>query len=155
MSVDFKSNGKPGRIYHWNLPVLKKMLQQETGGRTSSNSRLNNDISELIDIRRIPTWSKPWENETSQKSYRTNDRNVLNPLDDGADDESGYKTRKSPSYYAPRPKKSAKPHHSDASSANAAAADHSSKHFPGNGKPQGFYVMKGKGHKPYYRKLIP
>lgn len=151
VSVDFMSNGKPGRIYHWNLPVLKKMLQQETAGRSSSKSRLNNDISELIDIRHIPTWTKPWENETSQKSYRTNDRNGLNPSDSSDEIDTSYKNRKSPSYYAPRPKKSTH-------STNAAfeqTDDTDSKHFPGNGKPQGFYVMKGKGHKPYYRKLIP
>lgn len=144
------SNGKPGRIYHWNLPVLKKMLQQETAGRTSPKSRLNNDISELIDIRHIPTWSKPWENETSQKSYRTNDRNRLNPADT-SEAETTFKNRKSPSYYAPRPKKSTHPN----DAALSHDVDDDSKHFPGNGKPQGFYVMKGKGHKPYYRKLIP
>lgn len=144
------SNGKPGRIYHWNLPVLKKMLQQETAGRASSKSRLNNDISELIDIRHIPTWSKPWENETAPKSYRTNDRTGLSPSDT-SEIEATYKNRKSPSYYAPRPKKSSSPITSDL----IPNSDKESKHFPGNGKPQGFYVMKGKGHKPYYRKLIP
>lgn len=127
VSVDFTSNGKPGRIYHWNLPVLKKMIEKD--GR-HSNLRKSNDISELIDIKTIPTWSKPWENDTVEKSYRKNDRHHK--------DESSEYSKKS--YYAPRPKKS---------------NNNVQNYFAGNGKPKSFYVIKKKSHKPYYQKLIP
>ncbi|KAL1130417.1 hypothetical protein AAG570_011665 [Ranatra chinensis] len=29
--LSFKSNGKPGKIYHWNLPVVKKMMARKSG----------------------------------------------------------------------------------------------------------------------------
>lgn len=105
------------------------MLDKE--GR-NANLRKSNDISELIDIKHIPTWSKPWENETVEKTYRKNDRH-----NSDVHHEKLYKN-KSPTYYAPRPKKSNNVH----------------KYFPGNGKPKSFYVIK-KSHKPYYQKLIP
>lgn len=127
ISVDFTSNGKPGRIYHWNLPVLKKMIEKD---ERHSNLRKSNDISELIDIKDIPTWSKPWENDTVEKSYRKNDRHHK--------DESSEHSKKS--YYAPLPKK---------------RNNNVQNYFAGNGKPQSFYVIKKKSHKPYYQKLIP
>lgn len=150
------SNGKPGRIYHWNLPVLKRMLGHQnansgpaTSGRTAANSRLSNDISELIDIQHIPTWTKPWDSDAvavkahHHQHHRKNDRlsNGGDRLLDGAGAPSSaavYK-KKSPTYYAPRPKK------------NAGVQ----KFFPGNGKPQSFYVIKGKSQTPHYQKLIP
>lgn len=144
------SNGKPGRIYHWNLPVLKRMLGQEGGhsgaagsapsGRTAAHSRLSNDISELIDIRHIPTWTKPWDNEAGLKAHhhRTNDRLSSDDSLGSASSVSAYK-QKSPTFYAPRPKM------------NGSVQ----KHFPGNGKPKSFYVIKGKSQTPHYQKLIP
>lgn len=150
VTVDFMSNGKPGRIYHWNLPVLKRMLSQEGGGggaggissRTASNSRVSNDISELIDIRHIPTWTKPWEQDSAaDKAYRKNDRLSS---DDSMLGELGVpvgqqQQHKSPTYYAPRPKKNT----------------NVQKYFPGNGKPKSFYVIKGKSQTPHYQTLIP
>lgn len=173
VTVDFRSNGKPGRIYHWNLPVLKHMLAQETANhnghhhqahnsngisaRHVTNSRLSNDISELIDIRHIPTWPKqPWENETIDKAstataYRKNDRNINSVGNDmvggsmlggiGAAAATAAYQKKSPSFYAPRPKKS--------------AAANVQKYFPGNGKPKSFYVIKGKSQTTHYQTLIP
>lgn len=29
LPMDFKSNGKPGKIYHWNLPIVKKMAARK------------------------------------------------------------------------------------------------------------------------------
>lgn len=131
--MGFKSNGKPGRIYHWNLPVLSKIF----GGSGRSNSKKykekkanlrhsDNDIADLIDIQHIPTWSDAspsmWhENETMDKSsmysYSGND-----------DDERAkiLKKKSTPSYYAPIKKSNSKLH----------------KYFPSNGKPKSFYVMK-------------
>ena len=123
--MGFKSNGKPGRIYHWNLPVLKKMLSKSETEK-STKLRHTNDINELIDIKNIPTWSSPWENETIEKAF-------------GKYDEQKAFMKKSPSFYGPaKPKK-----------------NNFQKYFPGNGKPSSFYVIKKSHHKPYYQQLIP
>jgi len=125
-SLGFQSNGKPGHIYHWNLPVLKKMLTKND--RRKSNLRLSNNVNELIDIKNIPTWSNPWENETIEKAFGK------------IDDETKSYKKKSPSYYAP---------------AAAKVNGNTKKYFPGNGKPKSFYVLKKNHHKPHYQKLIP
>uniref|UniRef100_A0A1B0CHW5 Uncharacterized protein n=2 Tax=Lutzomyia longipalpis TaxID=7200 RepID=A0A1B0CHW5_LUTLO len=88
VSLGFQSNGKPGRIYHWNLPVLKKLLH---GNRPRNpNSRHTDDESELIDIKNIPTWSNTWDNETIEKQYR-----------EGSPQHEKILKKKSPQYYAP------------------------------------------------------
>lgn len=162
-SMGFKSNGKPGRIYHWNLPVLKKMLTKaESTGRKSSNLRHSNDVNDLIDIKNIPTWSNPWDdNETFDKAF-TGKQNRGNNADitgvstvniNGIDDDLNLKLlkKKSPTYYAPtKQKKKAAMYDSAAKSSSS-----SSKYFPGNGKPKSFYVIKKNEHKPYYQELIP
>lgn len=94
--------------------------------RRKSNLRLSNDVNELIDIKNIPTWSNPWENETIEKAFGK------------IDDETKSYKKKSPSYYAP-----------------AKVNANTKKYFPGNGKPKSFYVLKKNHHKPYYQKLIP
>lgn len=134
-SMGFKSNGKPGRIYHWNLPVLKKMLTKKNEkSRKSTNLRLSNDINDLIDIKSIPTWSNPWdENDTLEKAFGKHQ--VTQP----DDDLMKLFKKKTPTYYAP-----AKQKKSD-----------TTKYFPGNGKPKSFYVIKKNQHKPFYQKLIP
>lgn len=54
--VGFKSNGKPGKIYHWNIPTLKKM----NGGyqKVHSRSQLSrHDDGDMFDIQKTPTWT--------------------------------------------------------------------------------------------------
>lgn len=156
-SMGFKSNGKPGRIYHWNLPVLKKMLtKSENNARKSPNLRHSNDINELIDIKNIPTWSNPWDenNETlfSGKQHRDNNRDATGSLStinlSGLDDDFHLKLlkKKSPTFYAPAKQKKKVVAMERAASSN--------KYFPGNGKPKSFYVIKKNQHKPFYQKLI-
>ncbi|KAL9897647.1 uncharacterized protein ACN427_006104 [Glossina fuscipes fuscipes] len=129
VSFPFSSNGRPGRIYHWNLPVLKKMLQDKQRYPTATNTSPKK-AEKLIDIKNIPTWSKPWENDSIEKSY-------------GHDATTNYKKplkRKSPTYYAP---------------ANAVNKNSFNKYFSGNGKPKGFYVIKENQKKPsYYKNII-
>lgn len=160
--MGFKSNGKPGRIYHWNLPVLKKMLSKGDG-RKSSNLRHSNDVNDLIDIQHIPTWSNPWDdnNETIEKAFSGKQNAVHNIAAtsnsaqttniNGLDDDFNLKLfkKKTPTYYAPAKQKK-----------KIAIVDHkettgSNKYFPGNGKPKSFYVIKKNQHKPFYQKLIP
>ncbi|XP_055638266.1 uncharacterized protein LOC129776568 [Toxorhynchites rutilus septentrionalis] len=113
--VGFKSNGKPGRIYHWNIPVLKKIL----GGNQSRspNSRHHDNIDELIDIKDISTWNKPWENETLDKSMMKYT---------AADQGEKPQRKKTPTYYAP---------------IKAKKSTHG-KYYASNGKPQSFYVIE-------------
>lgn len=125
VSFPFSSNGKPGRIYHWNLPAIKKLLEDKT--RFPKVVAATKD--QLIDIKDTPTWTKPWENETIEKSF-------------GKSSMMGFKKslkRKSPTYYAPT---------------HAVNKNSFNKYFPGNGKPKGFYVIKENQKKPLYYKNI-
>ncbi|XP_058055821.1 uncharacterized protein LOC131207229 [Anopheles bellator] len=118
--VGFKSNGKPARIYHWNIPALKKIL----GAKQSRhpNSRRHEDIDELIDIKEIPTWTKPWEGAPREKS-----------LLKAKEGTAGSQKKKFPTYYAPVKKQT--------------GGSKSKKHANGkyntgsNGKPQSFYIL--------------
>lgn len=126
--VGFSSNGKPNRIYHWNIPVLKKIINSNQSRR---NPNLRNAVDyedELLDIKHIPTWTKPWENEAMDKHIVPNSKTSEKLI-----------KKKSPSYYAPT-----KPKHTGFK-----------KYFSGNGKPKSFYVIDNKNHKPIqYHKLI-
>uniref|UniRef100_A0A182QGK7 Uncharacterized protein n=1 Tax=Anopheles farauti TaxID=69004 RepID=A0A182QGK7_9DIPT len=130
--VGFKSNGKPARIYHWNIPVLKKML----GAKQSRhpNSRRHDDIDELIDIKEIPTWTKPWEAAAPREKSLLK---VTSPAHDHLESESRVAKRKFPTYYAPASKKQT-------------GGGKSKKHATGkyntgsNGKPQSFYILGDK-----------
>ncbi|XP_055907597.1 uncharacterized protein LOC129942606 [Eupeodes corollae] len=124
VSFNFNSNGKPSHIYHWNLPVIKKILSNESRFPTLRSK------DDLIDIKNTPTWSKPWENETIEKSFGKSNMAEKKSM-----------KRKSPSYYAP---------------ANSINKNSFNKYFAGNGKPKGFYVIK-KNHKKatYFRNITP
>ncbi|XP_050072217.1 uncharacterized protein LOC126560099 [Anopheles maculipalpis] len=128
--VGFKSNGKPARIYHWNIPVLKKML----GAKQSRhpNSRRHDDIDELIDIKEIPTWSKPWEaaapREKSLLKMGSHEREV---------EPARLAKRKFPTYYAPAKKQTG--------GGKSKKHANSGKYNTGsNGKPQSFYILGDK-----------
>ncbi|BET00183.1 Hypothetical protein NTJ_12999 [Nesidiocoris tenuis] len=38
--ISFKSNGKPGKIYHWNLPVVKKMAARKTSAKSQTENQV-------------------------------------------------------------------------------------------------------------------
>ncbi|KAH8406595.1 hypothetical protein KR215_008772, partial [Drosophila sulfurigaster] len=123
----FSSNGRPGRIYHWNLPVLKQALHKKPHfAHVSADDR-----NRLLDIENIPTWRKPWENETVEKSFSA------------GSGKSKYRKslkQKSPTYYAPSQAVNKQSFH---------------KYFAGNGKPKGFYVIKEHQTKPqFYQNII-
>ncbi|ALC45968.1 CG12880 [Drosophila busckii] len=131
VSFPFSSNGRPGRIYHWNLPVLKQAMQKKPHFAHVSAE----DRNRLLDIENIPTWRKPWENETIEKSFA--------PGAGDAGGKSKYRKslkQKSPTYYAP---------------AQAVNKQSFHKYFAGNGKPKGFYVIKEHQAKPqFYQNII-
>ncbi|XP_017082952.2 uncharacterized protein LOC108115849 [Drosophila eugracilis] len=127
VSFPFSSNGRPGRIYHWNLPVLKEALSKKPHFAHVSAA----DRNRLLDIQSVPTWRQPWENETAEKGFsagggKAKYRKSLKP--------------KSPTYYAP---------------AQAVSKQSFHKYFAGNGKPKGFYVIKEHQNKPqFYQNII-
>ncbi|XP_064555305.1 uncharacterized protein LOC135440195 [Drosophila montana] len=127
VSFPFSSNGRPGRIYHWNLPVLKQALHKKPHFAHVSAE----DRNRLLDIEKIPTWRKPWENDTIEKSFTA------------GSGKSKYRKslkQKSPTYYAP---------------AQAVNKQSFHKYFAGNGKPKGFYVIKEHQTKPqFYQNII-
>lgn len=131
VSFPFSSNGRPGRIYHWNLPVLKQALHKKPHFAHVSAE----DRNRLLDIENIPTWRKPWENETIEKSF--------GGAGGGSGGKSKYKKSlkpKSPTYYAPSQAVNKQSFH---------------KYFAGNGKPKGFYVIKEHQTKPqFYQNII-
>lgn len=149
--VGFKSNGKPAAIYHWNLPILSKIIGGSNGRSNSkrykekkANLRHSDvDIADLIDIQNIPTWSDAspslplWhENDTIDKSSAIAFHG-LSP--EGVDDDVRAKILKkksTPNFYAPVKKQ--KVH----------------KHFPNNGKPKSFYIMKNNNHEKSFHNLI-
>lgn len=79
--MGFQSNGKLGSIYHWNLPVLKKMLGMK--GR-NPNFRNADEEDALLDITNTPTWKDSYDNETFDKHW-TKKKNL----------------KKTPVYYGP------------------------------------------------------
>lgn len=76
--VGFKSNGKPGKIYHWNIPVLKKIV-------TSQSSRSRLDDTSVHKLKKLPMKDyEKFANEVHDKITNVN-----------------RKYQKSPTYYAP------------------------------------------------------
>ncbi|EDW16814.2 uncharacterized protein LOC6575341 [Drosophila mojavensis] len=127
VSFPFSSNGRPARIYHWNLPVLKQALQKNPHFAHVSAA----DRNRLLDIEKIPTWRKPWENDTIEKSFTA-----------GSGKAKYRKSlkQKSPTYYAPSQVVNKQSFH---------------KYFAGNGKPKGLYVIKEHQTKPqFYQNII-
>lgn len=143
VSFPFSSNGRPGRIYHWNLPIIKKILEDKQRFPNVATATKHR----LIDIKDTPTWPKPWENETYEKLYDDHNVGTVNARAGPASSPnmvmmSSYKKslkRKSPTYYAPK---------------TAVNKNSFNKYFSGNGKPKGFYVIKENQKKPLYYKNI-
>lgn len=59
LPVGFKSNGKPGKIYHWNIPVIKKIVASK------NKSRLNDD--NVIDIQNPAIWNEVLDKPSKEK----------------------------------------------------------------------------------------
>ncbi|CRK88534.1 CLUMA_CG002254, isoform A [Clunio marinus] len=149
--IGFKSNGKPAAVYHWNLPVLSKIISGNNGRSNSKRykekkanlRRSEFDVTDLIDIKHIPTWSDKsssslWhENDTIDKSSAIS-YNQIHHEDIDDDHHSKFLKKKStPNFYAPTKKQKMK-----------------HKYFPSNGKPKSFYVMKNNNKEKSFHNLI-
>lgn len=49
LPLQLTSNGKPAKVYHWNIPILQKMASQRP------QARFDDDI---VDVESTPTWPK-------------------------------------------------------------------------------------------------
>ncbi|XP_049869589.1 uncharacterized protein LOC126369274 [Pectinophora gossypiella] len=49
LPLQMTSNGKPARVYHWNIPVLQKLA------KTRPQARFDDDV---VDVESTPTWPK-------------------------------------------------------------------------------------------------
>ncbi|CAH1124896.1 unnamed protein product [Ceutorhynchus assimilis] len=61
ISVGFKSNGKPGKIYHWNLPVLKKVVEVKQKSRTA-------DVD--LDLDHPESWNEVFDKPSNKKPLK-------------------------------------------------------------------------------------
>ncbi|XP_004932567.1 uncharacterized protein LOC101738458 [Bombyx mori] len=50
LPLQMKSNGKPARVYHWNIPVLQKLAKNRPQARF--------DDDNIVDVESTPTWPK-------------------------------------------------------------------------------------------------
>lgn len=50
LPLQMTSNGKPARVYHWNIPVLQKFAKNRP------QARFDDD---MVDVESTPTWPKP------------------------------------------------------------------------------------------------
>ncbi|XP_045497625.1 uncharacterized protein LOC123695751 [Colias croceus] len=61
LPLQMTSNGKPARVYHWNLPVLHKLAKNRP------QARLNDD--NIVDVESTPTWPKRHPNSIEAMAY--------------------------------------------------------------------------------------
>lgn len=63
LPVDFSNNGKPTRVYHWNIPVLKKMVARKAGSTGKSGFH----DSDIFNIDKQATWN---DTDDEKSTYR-------------------------------------------------------------------------------------
>jgi hypothetical protein len=122
--VSFRANGKPARVYHWNIPVLKKLASDAR--RKSVGSKLQTQDSKIYTIQKTSPWTRNEGNEVHEKSKPTKHHR-----------KSSNNEKPSVSYYAPTNQRKTV----------------IQKYFSGNGKPQSFYVIE-KSRKPAYHQRL-
>jgi hypothetical protein len=123
--VSFRANGKPARVYHWNIPVLKKLANGAR--RQSAVSKMQAQDSKIYTIHKSGPWTGSERNEVHEKSKPIKQNRKSNDV------------QKPPvSYYAP-----ANQHRTTIQ-----------KYFSGNGKPHSFYVIEKSKKPTYYQRLL-
>lgn len=125
LPVSFRANGKPAKVYHWNIPVLKNMAKNAR--RKSSDAKLKPQDSKIYTIQRASSWTQSEGNEVHEKSKPMKHHRKSNHIE-----------KPSVSYYAPVNQRKTV----------------LQKHFSGNGKPQSFYVIEKSKKPAYYQRLL-
>lgn len=66
LPIGFKSNGKPAKVYHWNIPVIKKMANSK-----KYKSRTTNDyMNDSIDFSDPTSWNDVLKTEKERKPIK-------------------------------------------------------------------------------------
>lgn len=125
LPVSFRANGKPAKVYHWNIPVLKSMAKNSR--RKSPDAKLLAQDSKIYNIQKTSSRTQNEGNEVHEKSKLIKHHRKSNHIE-----------KPSVSYYAP-----VSQHRTMIQ-----------KHFSGNGKPQSFYVIEKSKKPAYYQRLL-
>jgi len=123
--VSFRANGKPARVYHWNIPVLRKLANGAR--RKSGSSKMQAQDSKIYTIHKSGPWTRTEGNEVHGKSKPIKQNRKSNDVQ-----------KPSVSYYAPA--------HQRRTTIQ--------KYFSGNGKPHSFYVIEKSKKPSYYQRLL-
>ncbi|PSN54116.1 hypothetical protein C0J52_09471 [Blattella germanica] len=126
LPISFRANGKPARVYHWNIPVLKKMASDK---RRKSAARLQAQDSKIYNIQKTSPWIENQGNEVNEEKSKPVKQNR----------KSNLNQKPSVSYYSPVTQRKTM----------------IQKYFSGNGKPQSFYVIEKSKKPAYYHRLLP
>ncbi|KAK3928475.1 Lysine--tRNA ligase [Frankliniella fusca] len=132
VEVGFRSNGKPARVYHWNIPVLKKMAaarRRSTQGNGSQPKPAKNPSkSKLGATRRKQAAAAAYHRvQQQQQQQHLLQHHQHQPEPAGP----------SPYYYVPAKKTSMH------------------KLLGGNGKPHAMYVLEKSRTPAYFQRLLP
>ncbi|GLH13852.1 Uncharacterized protein GBIM_18335 [Gryllus bimaculatus] len=134
-ALHFHGNGKPTGVYHWNLPVLKKMKAGHArhGGAAK---RTSDGDSKIYHIQK----TSPFTEHHDDPAAAASSNDVLKAKESQhapAFSRKSHAPKSKISYYTPRRKTMFQ------------------KLFQGNGKPHSFYVIE-KSKKPiHYHRLLP
>ena len=123
--ISFRANGKPARVYHWNIPVLKKLAN---GSRhQSAGSKMQAQDSKVYKIHKSDPWTRSEGKEVQERSKPMKQHRKSNDVQ-----------KPSVSYYAPANQRRTM----------------IQKYFSGNGKPHSFYVIEKSKKPTYYQRLL-
>lgn len=140
--MGFRSNGKPARVYHWNIPVLKKMAaarRRSTQGSNSkpvkspSKSKLGATRRKATTYHRVQMQHLQKEHLMQQQVKEQQQQKLKQQLLEVEPEPAG----PSPYYYVPAKKTSMH------------------KLLGGNGKPHSMYVLEKSRAPAYYQRLLP
>lgn len=183
--VGFQGNGKPAKIYHWNLPVVKKITEKkrlqlmmdqarrrEDAKKRQKTSSANNHMNDdkLHAYQKPPVIIKHVRNNDKRLTYPDNNNDIKLELTKKSSDDKVYRLDDfnlhrihlaSEFHGSKSTSPKMKKHRKKAAMsyyapiATKMGSTSIHKNFPGNGKPKAFYIME-KSRKPvYYHPLLP
>nr|XP_018902404.1 PREDICTED: uncharacterized protein LOC109033971 [Bemisia tabaci] len=138
LGINFASNGKPSKVYHYNIPVINKLV----GRKTNSNFyKYDDDINDPLFLGHGAGESSVYNVKNIENHQYPSDLGHSTPAAPSiADqDKASHKKhgpKKTVTYMKPKPTKQF------------------TKYFPSNGKPHAFYIIENSS-KPYYHRLLP
>ncbi|XP_052131198.1 probable serine/threonine-protein kinase DDB_G0267686 isoform X2 [Frankliniella occidentalis] len=141
VEVGFRSNGKPARVYHWNIPVLKKMAaarRRSTQGNGSQPKPAKNPSKSKLGATRRKAAAYHRVQQQQLKAKQQQQQLHQQQLQQHQQLEAGPEPAgPSPYYYVPAKKTSMH------------------KLLGGNGKPHAMYVLEKSRTPAYFQRLLP